>query len=49
VQCALEGPLTESCPASILPRTPHAHLYLDVASAARIFPDLHTRIPGPGG
>ncbi|MGD8399263.1 MAG: glucosamine-6-phosphate deaminase [Anaerolineae bacterium] len=40
VQRALEGPVTESCPASILRRTPHAHLYLDPASAGRVFSDL---------
>ncbi len=31
---ALLGPITESCPASILRQTPHAHLLLDLDSAA---------------
>ncbi len=31
---ALLGPLSESCPASILRQTPHAHLLLDLDSAA---------------
>jgi glucosamine-6-phosphate deaminase len=34
VRAALEGPITESCPASILRQTPHARLFLDVDSAA---------------
>jgi glucosamine-6-phosphate deaminase len=33
---ALRGPITEECPASILRRTPHAHLFLDGDSAARL-------------
>jgi glucosamine-6-phosphate deaminase len=33
---ALRGPITEECPASILRRTPHAHLFLDSDSAARL-------------
>jgi glucosamine-6-phosphate deaminase len=33
---ALRGPLSEDCPASILRRTPHAHLFLDVESAAHL-------------
>jgi len=33
---ALRGPITEDCPASILRRTPHAQLYLDSESAARL-------------
>ena len=36
VEQALHGPITTDCPASILRRTPHATLYLDVASAADI-------------
>jgi glucosamine-6-phosphate deaminase len=31
---ALRGPVSEDCPASLLRRTPHAHLYLDQESAA---------------
>ncbi len=37
---ALKGPITPDCPASILRRTPHAHLYLDADSAAKVFPGL---------
>lgn len=33
VAAALSGPITEDCPASILRRTRHAHLYLDRDSA----------------
>ena len=33
---SLRGPIGESCPASILRRTPHAHLYLEQESAARL-------------
>jgi glucosamine-6-phosphate deaminase len=33
VQAALEGAVTNMCPASILRTQPHAHLYLDVDSA----------------
>jgi glucosamine-6-phosphate deaminase len=38
VQCALQGPVVETCPASIMRQVPHAHLYLDLDSAARILP-----------
>jgi glucosamine-6-phosphate deaminase len=38
VQRALYGPISEECPASILRQTPHAHLFLDADSAARIYP-----------
>ncbi|MFQ5593285.1 MAG: glucosamine-6-phosphate deaminase [Anaerolineae bacterium] len=34
---ALRGPINTNCPASILRRTPHAHLFLDVDSAARVY------------
>lgn len=34
VRAALEEPITEDCPASILRTAPHAHLYLDRDSAA---------------
>jgi glucosamine-6-phosphate deaminase len=34
----LRGPLTETCPASILRQTPHAHLYLDADAAAKGMP-----------
>ncbi len=34
VRAALEGPVSTSCPASILQRTPHATVYLDADSAA---------------
>lgn len=40
VQLALQGPIEESCPASILRQTPHAHLFLDCDSAAQAFPAL---------
>ena len=33
---ALYGPISEECPASILRQVPHAHLFLDADSAARI-------------
>ncbi len=33
---ALRGPITPDCPGSILRKTPHAHLYLDRDSAAKI-------------
>jgi len=36
VQRALLGPIDESCPGSILRRTPQAHLFLDVDSAAGV-------------
>jgi glucosamine-6-phosphate deaminase len=35
---AMCGPLSEDCPASILRRTPHAHLFLDAESAAQVYP-----------
>jgi len=35
---ALRGPLSEDCPASILRRAPHTHLYLDVESARQVYP-----------
>lgn len=38
VQRALQGPVEESCPASILRRTAHAHLFLDRDSAAWVYP-----------
>lgn len=34
VKATLEGPVTPSCPASILQTQPHAHLYLDQESAS---------------
>lgn len=34
VKCALEGPVTPFCPASILQNHPSAHIFLDVASAS---------------
>lgn len=40
VKRALTGPVAESCPASILSRCDHAHLYLDAEAAGRAFPDL---------
>lgn len=40
VQRALHGPVEESCPASILRRAAHVHLYLDRDSAALAFPNL---------
>jgi glucosamine-6-phosphate deaminase len=36
VQDALEGEVTESCPASILQTHPNAHLFLDKEAAARL-------------
>jgi glucosamine-6-phosphate deaminase len=33
---ALHGPISEDCPGSILRQAPHAHLFLDQDSAARI-------------
>lgn len=33
---SLNGPISEACPGSILRKTPHAHLFLDIDSAARI-------------
>jgi glucosamine-6-phosphate deaminase len=35
---SLHGPITEDCPGSILRQTPHVHLFLDVDSAARVYP-----------
>ncbi len=35
---ALRGPIGEDCPGSILRQSPHAHLFLDADSAARIYP-----------
>ena len=35
---ALRGPIVEDCPASILRRAPHAHLFLDAESAAQVYP-----------
>jgi glucosamine-6-phosphate deaminase len=35
---ALRGPISEDCPGSILRKTPHARLFLDADSAARIYP-----------
>jgi glucosamine-6-phosphate deaminase len=35
---ALHGPITESCPASIMRQKPHVHLYLDVEAAAKAYP-----------
>ncbi|NLG27494.1 MAG: glucosamine-6-phosphate deaminase, partial [Chloroflexi bacterium] len=34
VKAALEGPVTETCPASILQRQPHARVYLDRESSS---------------
>ena len=36
VQKALEGPISEDCPASLVRRHPNANVYLDVDSAARL-------------
>ncbi|HEX9114507.1 MAG TPA: glucosamine-6-phosphate deaminase [Anaerolineae bacterium] len=38
VERALRGQITETCPASILRQTPHAHLFLDRDAAAGILP-----------
>ena len=38
VHRSLNGPITEDCPGSILRKTPHAHLFLDTDSAAKILP-----------
>ena len=38
VRRALQGPVHTDCPASILRGMPHAHLFLDVNSAALIYP-----------
>jgi len=37
VENALLGPIQEGCPASVLRRVSHAHLYLDLESAARVY------------
>ena len=42
---ALYGLISEECPASILRQVPHAHLFLDADSAARIYPQP----PSPSG
>ena len=36
VHCSLRGPISEDCPGSSLRRTPHAHLFLDQESAAKL-------------
>lgn len=35
---SIHGPITESCPASILRQTSHVHLYLDADAAAKAYP-----------
>ncbi len=35
---SLHGPITETCPASIMRQKPHVHLYLDADAAAKIYP-----------
>ena len=40
VDQALHGPITESCPASILRQTAQAQLYLDAAAAAKAYPEI---------
>ena len=40
VKCALEGPLSPKCPASLARRHPRAFLYLDEESAALLSPQL---------
>ncbi len=35
---ALRGPISTDCPASILRKAAHAHLFLDADSAAKVFP-----------
>ena len=40
VQKALQGPITEDCPASILRQQPHVHLFLDADAAAQAFPGV---------
>lgn len=35
---SLRGPIGEACPGSILRRSPHAHLFLDRASVAKVYP-----------
>ena len=34
----LNGPITESCPASIMRQNPHVHLYLDAEAATKAYP-----------
>jgi glucosamine-6-phosphate deaminase len=36
----LRGPITESCPASVMRQTSHVHLYLDESAAAKAYPEL---------
>ncbi|MBP7687129.1 MAG: 6-phosphogluconolactonase [Thermoflexales bacterium] len=36
VYCSMRGPISEECPGSILRHTPHAQLFLDRESAARL-------------
>jgi glucosamine-6-phosphate deaminase len=38
VHCSLCGPISEDCPGSILREAPHAHLFLDRESAAKVMP-----------
>jgi glucosamine-6-phosphate deaminase len=38
VRAALEGPVSTSCPASILQRTPHATVFLEPGSAQLLSP-----------
>jgi glucosamine-6-phosphate deaminase len=38
VRNALEGPISEACPASLVRRHPNAHIYLDTDSASRLSP-----------
>lgn len=40
---SLTGPVTETCPASILREVDQAHLFLDSDSAAKIWPLLHIK------
>jgi glucosamine-6-phosphate deaminase len=37
---SLIGPINKECPGSILRKSPHAHLYLDADSAAKIIPKI---------
>jgi glucosamine-6-phosphate deaminase len=37
---AINGPITEACPASILREKPHVHLYLDADAAAKAYPEV---------
>jgi len=41
VRASLQGPVSVSCPASILQRTPHASIFLDADSAALLSPGVH--------